>query len=713
MSFALKNKTQRLHAKDSSSVVLRAQKNTRRQSTTRNNNNDGGPTISCSSFRSLQIPTGVNVKLSIAPSNTICTLTIKNLNDESYSIPVGRSYDNNPWEAVAGPFKHFTYECDNTSSSCQVQIPEILSSQAEDRDDESLFFVLENLETRTLSEKNEAARFFEQATFGVTKDDLNQVENRDQGTDLASYFVQWTYDQMYNQPLTSHRSFWRRRTLMRYDTAGREGRATRPCEEGSYWRGFAFIETDKDKDLEIHIMDGKFSFSIDGQFRSMVDTFELQGATPDFDTFPKSYKICRATPYIGGAVLVFAKDKCRHLIGGNPIISIEGMTPSPSVINAKLIKNLIMDGDNIEQMTLKSATYSEECSMTNASLFTSSNDSNNSGQVLLYEPRLTLLDNVRKDPLVDGGGGIMNKLGGEKAQCSNVPRTFLNEDDCRLSFQVDACAPLEFIEGKVQLTIDNVKLFFQEAFRYVYAITRLRLDDDYNVESPCEKGTRSRWKKDSSNTCIANLNIQSATIFRKLIEESDDINPHFKDVYIPIDEQCHFDDQDTVEMWVMVGSDCWKTVHPDHLNVYDFSGWTTEHPGGREVIKAFAIDNSHSLMYPSSHTMLRWKNRSKNLPFVGRLGDYIDFKDFPDELRSKRIANIFGLVTPTTVDGKKAVVCGSPYETSSKLFRSSFALSRRPELEVLTQSELTQQKRTVWTMIASEASDQLRQRIAW
>ena len=39
-------------------------------------------------------------------------------------------------------------------------------------------------------------------------------------------------------------------------------------------------------------------------------------------------------------------------------------------------------------------------------------------------------------------------------------------------------------------------------------------------------------------------------------------------------------DSDLIHTQLQVGPDGYTHVHPDHLNVYDFTGWVTNHPGG-------------------------------------------------------------------------------------------------------------------------------------
>ena len=678
-------------------------KNLKRHLQHLSSNSNIGTTISCPSSGTLPVNSGETVRIAFSPPGKLCTLTQRH-SDGTGIIPISRSYDNNPWEAVSGPYKALAYDCNEMS--CQMTIPEA--------NDPSKIFLLTSHKNRRISKRDEAARFFEQATFGITTADLMKVENEVKGSDLLSYFVQWTYDQMYNKKPTSHRSYWRQRTFPVYKKTGREGKAIQPCEKGSFWRGYAFNEFDNEKMLKVDLIDGNYALSINGSFRTIVNSFELKGSEGwSTNSFPMTFNICWVKSFIGGPVSIYFDGKCRMLRGGNPLVIVDGMKPKVAKMLGKTIEKAIMNGIHIEKMTLESIHKNQHCVSTKDSIFVEVQNGE-SIQTLLFEPRLMLRENLRMKPLNDGGKRIMNEIGGEDALCSNVPRTFLNEDNCQLATDVDACAPLEFVEGSVQLNTDNLKLFFEEKWRYVYAVTQLRLEDD--DKSPCQHGTRSRWKKYPSRICNQNIRRHTASIFERMILQSDDPNPHIKDVYLPMDENCHNKDLSIVRMEIMIDSDCWMNVHPDHLNVYDFSDWTEKHPGSInkfKPIKQFAIDGKSHLSYPLSHSMMQWENTKKNLSYLGRLGDKVDFKDFPDSLRSNQIADIFGLVVPTTASGIKAVICGSPFETKSVFSYSSFSIDRHPDLNILNPKELSQQKRTVWLMIAMSASDQLRQRIAW
>ena len=660
------------------------------------------PTLDCPSSDFEEVPSGTTVRLGLSSKDKLCTLTQSHV-DGGGIQPVGRSYNGHEWEAVAGPYRTMDYNCEN--SSCEVTLPNL--------NDDKQRFQLRGFE-RSLSAKDTVARFFEQTTFGTTEEDLKNFENENEDATLMSYFANWTYNQINHEGMTSHRNFWRERTMSHFKQLyGREGKAPKPCEKGSHWRGYAFAEIDSKKYVEIDLKDNSYFFTVNGQLRTVVSSFQLEDYT--IDSFPLTLRICWVEPFLSGLVTLSYNDKCRVLQGGNPHIEIDPSTDFLSTVDDTDVAEQVLHEDQIERMVLDSVIESDLCTSTRGSVFIKVNRGNYQHH-LLYEPRLKLKHNSLRYPIYDGGGSLTSEPDGDVVQCSNVPRTYLNENFCRLSTSQNTCAPTEFSEGTVRLSVSNIKKFFEGAKKYVYAVTHLRLEDDYKVESPCEPGVRSRWKRINTSVCSQNVHSETASIFATLIENDTDPNPHLRDLHISSEKTCHWDDIGSVEMTVIVGIDCWKTVHPDYFNVYDFTDWSQNHPGNNvnmQAIKQFAVKGSHLLEYPASHSMPRWRYKKREFGYLGRLGDDVDFKDFPDTLRSPLIAELFELVVPIAQNGRKSIVCGSPFEGKSKLHSFSFSLTRRPELDFLQPHQFEQQKRIVWTMIATSSPDQLRQRVAW
>lgn len=172
---------------------------------------------------------------------------------------------------------------------------------------------------------------------------------------------------------------------------------------------------------------------------------------------------------------------------------------------------------------------------------------------------------------------------------------------------------------------------------------------------------------------------------------------------------------------------CWLNVHPEHLNVYDFTYWTLNHPGNlllfpRNPIEEFAQANSTTLTFPASHEMLRWRENRENFGFVGRLYDTIPFADLPMGLRTVSTSEYFGFVASSDIPYENStgvVVCGSPSEVANNLslggslLHGAFDSYNRKLLQSTSSADFTRQKQIVWTTVALNSSDQLRQRVAW
>ena len=60
--------------------------------------------------------------------------------------------------------------------------------------------------------------------------------------------------------------------------------------------------------------------------------------------------------------------------------------------------------------------------------------------------------------------------------------------------------------------------------------------------------------------------------------------------------------------------------------------------------------------------MSRWENNKEQFDYVGRYGDIVSYTDLPSKLRLKAVAEEFG---GDLINSGRAVVCGSPGETSN------------------------------------------------
>lgn len=172
------------------------------------------------------------------------------------------------------------------------------------------------------------------------------------------------------------------------------------------------------------------------------------------------------------------------------------------------------------------------------------------------------------------------------------------------------------------------------------------------------------------------------------------------------------------------GGHFFKHVHSSELNVYDFTTWVREHPGGPDKIMKWTT-MGYVLKYPASHPMSRFESQKArdyiwpNL--LGTFESFVDIRNLPQTLQTYGIGAAFGALSPENSGaGAFAEVCGSPGEVAegtSHLYpfhakdtelSLAFDVTYDSPADVLTLS-----RASIWTMLALQAADQLRQRVAW
>lgn len=327
------------------------------------------------------------------------------------------------------------------------------------------------------------------------------------------------------------------------------------------------------------------------------------------------------------------------------------------------------------------------------------------------------------------------------AVCANVPRTFLNENSCVFSEAVTACAAESYDPFKTlrtQLRVEVSPKTIRDIYtitgngtgdaptRYVYAVDGLRIHQDTSVATPCQRSKVSRWIPITCSGAAAAVNGTVHSIFSLLLSASTDSNTLVRDVNNNSPTLCPAEFASLVGFEVQDQSGkCWKNVHPDHLNVYDFTYWTRldTHPGNsinRNPIKEFAQAGSTTLFFPVWKEMFKWSTNKNKFGYVGRLGDSVDYYALPRELRTTALNAYYGF-TPQTMafpNSTGALVCGSPFEVGNNPAlggsrrRGAFGALNR-DFNVQFESDYFKQKRMIWAETALTAEDQLRQRTAW
>ncbi|VEU38256.1 unnamed protein product [Pseudo-nitzschia multistriata] len=363
-------------------------------------------------------------------------------------------------------------------------------------------------------------------------------------------------------------------------------------------------------------------------------------------------------------------------------------------------------------------------------------DETNGTRYWIHSPIFQIQNNQLDSPLNDGGKRAVtltetNHVSDDRfiAKCSNAPRTFLNEDTCQ--FSEDACYAAEGKDVDFELSVENLELIHQKTggkdgsdTKYVYAVTGLRNDPEW-TDPPCTPGARSRWiVVDDCNNPGSSWDSTTRSSFETLLRMSDDTNSFMKDVFFPTSDggivTCSPEDSDKFDFKIQIDGICYENTHPDNLQVYDMTHWTSDaHPGNfrENKIKAFAETNTTwYLTYPDWHEMDRWHRKKGLFSYVGRLGDTTTLKSLPLSLQREDIAQAFGSARAIFSGG--VVVCGSPFEVANvdndhagPFGKGGFDM--RTHKNATTGGDFRTQRATVWNSIALWSKDQLRQRMAF
>lgn len=275
--------------------------------------------------------------------------------------------------------------------------------------------------------------------------------------------------------------------------------------------------------------------------------------------------------------------------------------------------------------------------------------------------------------------------------------------------------------------------------------------------SPCTNSV-SRWVRTSSAACEEETALDAATLqsVRTALETDTTgrMSAMVRDVII--DSGSCTTNQGGV---TIIGSsvtlndnECWQHSHANAGNVYDFTQWTLLYPGvkGRakrwldNPIRRFAVRGSTSLDWdeatsPEANPMQRWRLFLSDLSkrpggyetafplLLGRLGDTVAFSDLPIEFQTAELAAAVGatVVGGGEYDGSEA--CGSPGEVASdarnghnykaeNMFKpgnDNAPNDDRANLQIRRKREGSLAAGQVWSELAVNGADQLRQKVAW
>jgi hypothetical protein len=613
-----------------------------------------------------------------------------------------------------------------------------------------------------LSRRDEIARFLEQTSFGPTRQALDNFSGKS--------IAQWVHDQQENVPMTSHREYYRHRLNDRIQHPSSMGIPTQPCQKGARYRRFAFTKDDFGKFVGFswHPISGNLVLSVDNQARTVL-TVNAQQIFVEKDgqeieitegkyVLPKSlfcfckkkrthhdslllfcsYQICSLLPYMGFNI----DDGCRRLrVSGeqltNPLVFFDIQTPPTNPVIDLNGHGTLIAGDDWQAFEL---IDDPNCALvprqrgknehTTIGIF--------HGIYFIFDPRMDVKENTLSSPLIDGGGALVDstKLRDDEVEdrtdrrhevvCSNARMTFLNEDFCRLSTDPHVCSPGNSPDTPIELTESTFEKIFEattnspSGTRYIYAVEGLRQEvGSLPYGPPCTPGERSRWVPIDCNLVSGQIHSSTVQVFAALLGDSTDKNTFVRDIVFPaIGVSCHPNNINTFNFSIEVNGQCWQNVHQSHLQVYDFSPFVEQHPGGHEMIKKFAnvTTGNFRLAFPMSHPMNRFHGWSSEYRIdLGRYGDSVQFSELPENLQGQQVAVQLGAIAAFRNTGP-TVVCGSPGEIQNSMEYGGNVGSGAFLAHTFATGQARygkRQRRMIWYAIALGAADALRQRVAW
>jgi hypothetical protein len=455
--------------------------------------------------------------------------------------------------------------------------------------------------------------------FGPTKDAIDSWDyNQFDGS-----VKKWVKDQIDPSVsgLSSHREFFRERLNPRMDQVYFSGKGgPNPCEVNSRWRKFAFIAKDavegnKFMVTPLDTIEGGRSFVliINGHPRTVVSSIELDGdaqlaVNSEYDLCHPHYNFWREGD--GDVFKIQVGSKCYALKDGIPSVDITELEANNSEGEYKLN---VIDMSEAKFQGIDDTTYESEYWPTYATgdefmleeAFSHikceslpkpfSEDGspvepifakrivNDEVEYMLYDPHLLYVENTPENPSPDGGGNAVLATDGTM-KCSNAPRSFLNEDNCYLSFDENACSPESPAVNTVTLDPEFLAEIDNITGRHLIAFTNLPLRRDieyyhrdnpkwpryYIRRGPCSWNgyVYSRFKGVDSSLCDSAPQVmtdETYNLFEQLLspefEDPYNPNPVYRDVLKRNTHNCARADKDVWDLgFINQNGTCWQHV---------------------------------------------------------------------------------------------------------------------------------------------------------
>ena len=184
-------------------------------------------------------------------------------------------------------------------------------------------------------------------------------------------------------------------------------------------------------------------------------------------------------------------------------------------------------------------------------------------------------------------------------------------------------------------------------------------------------------------------------------------------------------------------STCWQHVHPDTLNVYDFSDESLMQcfkVFRRNDINALAETGSHIYRFTDYHRRLgsKWggvwdwptfRDSKLTTKYVGRFGDSVLFQNLDTDLQTLPMADALGVKSSASTVAFEA--CGSRGEVKNNPLLGNlhfiidaagsckYLFKRARRAFEFTYVDFERAKEYIHTNVMLKAADQLRHRVAW
>ena len=640
---------------------------------------------------------------------------------------VARSYDAHSWETLLPDV--LSVACHEQSGVCSGNIP--------DHGDGSSYR-LTTISTQTpLPAKKNAARFLMQTTFGGTPASVSQLAAAIEATTPAAAFEQWMAAQL-GMPPTLLRSHFRQHANPRLTAPLSTGGVRRACEVGSRWHRYAFTKDDVGKFMTIsQLATDRFQLIIDSIVRTEVAAVGLSSSSGPLFICSVDERAGVGGPIMVGAssdsarrrLMAFnplgAADDCTETLP-NPIISFASAAPPTGTFSLPSSPGLRLIGlagvDDARTMECDASPCASDAIAAlppcTATLVHAPDDNS----YWRFDARLELVENTVAAPAAGGTSQLTFKAG-----CANVAKTIFTRGHCVLR---DTCAPTLFTSAHFLLNSSVLTEFYRRSSKYVYAIEGLRLEDAYEV-SPCDDSAAARWER-QAGACSSETALDSETraTLAAAIRATSDANPYVRDVLIAGGGggTCHAnkDGVSSVGASLTVDGACFTHVHPQHLDVLDFSYWASQHEGNklaeqngrRNPITGPAELGAASITFPSHHLMKQFQRNADLLAKLGRLGDTVDFASLPTSTQASEIAELVGALGKASFGAAEA--CGSPGEAANEpglphtfgLYMTEYQ-NGFSELYRKYNTGGGSAKHMAWASVVTRADDQLRHRAAW